>query len=52
MLFRSVVESVEEAVINSLCRAETVTGRDGNVRHALPLDEASALVARARGGLG
>ena len=51
-LFPAVVESVEEAVINSLCRAETVTGRDGHVRHALPVEEVSGLVARARGGLG
>jgi D-aminopeptidase len=51
-LFPAVVESVEEAVVNALCRAETVTGRDGHVRHALPVEEASALVARSRGGLG
>ena len=51
-LFPAVVESVEEAVVNALCRAETVTGRDGHVRHALPVEEVSALVARARGGLG
>jgi hypothetical protein len=29
-----------------------VTGRDGHVRHALPVEEVSGLVARARGGLG
>ena len=38
-LFPAVVESVEEAVLNSLFRAETVVGRDGHTRHALPLDE-------------
>ncbi len=47
-LFPAVVESVEEAVLNSLCRAATVTGRDGHVRHALPLDEVSRLVAGHR----
>ncbi len=51
-LFPAVVESVEEAVVNSLCRAETVTGRDGHIRHALPVEEVSALIARARGGFG
>ncbi len=51
-LFPAVVESVEEAVINSLCRAESVTGRDGHVRHALPVEEVSALVARVRSGMG
>lgn len=35
-LFPAVVESVEEAVLNSLCAAETVVGRDGHIRHALP----------------
>lgn len=36
-LFLAVVESVEEAVLNSLCAAETVVGRDGHIRHALPV---------------
>ena len=35
-LFQAVVESTEEAVINTLCMAETVTGRDGNTAYALP----------------
>lgn len=35
-LFKAVVEATEEAVIDSLYTAETVTGRDGNVRYALP----------------
>ena len=51
-LFPAVVESVEEAILNSLCRAETVTGRDGHVRYALPVHEVARLVTRARGGLG
>lgn len=30
---------VEEGnVLNSLCRAQTLVGRDGRVRHALPLE--------------
>ncbi len=37
-LFQAVVESVEEAVLNSLCCAETVVGRDGHTVWALPLD--------------
>ncbi|HAJ35966.1 MAG TPA: aminopeptidase [Chloroflexi bacterium] len=36
-LFPAVVEAVEEAVLNSLCAAETVVGRDGHVRYALPV---------------
>ncbi len=35
MFFAAVVESIEEAVLNSLIAAETITGRDGNTRHAL-----------------
>ena len=38
-LFRAAVESVEEAIINSLCMAHTLTGRDGHVRYALPIAE-------------
>ena len=47
-LFPAVVECVEEAILNSLCRAETVVGRDGNTRHALPVDEVVALVPKSR----
>jgi len=43
-LFPAVVESVEEAVLNSLWRAETVVGRDDHVRHALPLEDVADLV--------
>jgi L-aminopeptidase/D-esterase-like protein len=32
----AVVESVEEAIYNSLLMATTVRGRHGHVRHALP----------------
>jgi D-aminopeptidase len=37
-LFPAVVEAVEEAVLNSLCAAQTTAGRDDHVRHALPLE--------------
>jgi D-aminopeptidase len=43
-LFPAVAECVEEAILNSLFRAETVVGRDGNVRHALPLEDVLAMV--------
>jgi len=33
-----VVESVEEAVLNSLLRATTVRGREGHETEALPID--------------
>ena len=38
-LFPAVAEAVEEAILNSLFQAETVVGRDGNVRHALPVED-------------
>lgn len=36
-LFQAVAESVEEAVLDSLCCAETVEGRDGHIAYALPV---------------
>ncbi len=36
-LFQGVVEATEEAVLNSLFRAETTVGRDGNLSPGLPI---------------
>ncbi len=38
-LFLATIESVEEAIWNSVIAAETMTGRDGNTLHALPHDQ-------------
>lgn len=38
LLFRATVEAIEEAILNALCTARTMTGRDGHVVHALPLE--------------
>jgi len=46
-LFQAAVEATEEAVINALFAATTMTGRDGHVRYALPLDETLAILRRA-----
>ena len=35
-LFRSTVEAVEEAIVNALVAAETMTGANGNRVHAIP----------------
>ena len=43
-LFLAAVESVEEAVYNSLTRATTVTGHRGAKVEALPLDRLKALL--------
>jgi D-aminopeptidase len=37
--FAAVVEATEEAVLNSLLQAETVSGRDGHTSGRLPVDE-------------
>lgn len=37
-LFEAAVDAVAEAVVNSLCAAETTVGRAGDIAHALPLD--------------
>jgi D-aminopeptidase len=49
-LFPAVIESVEEAVLNSLFRAVTVRGRDDHVRHALPVEDVARLVMRDQSG--
>lgn len=38
-LYKGVVEATEEAILNALFMAETVTGYKGHTRHALPLDQ-------------
>jgi len=37
--FRVVIESTEEAIINSILRAETMVGRDGNTRYGIPIEQ-------------
>jgi D-aminopeptidase len=37
-LFRAAAEATEEAILNALCKAETMTGFRGRTAHALPLD--------------
>jgi D-aminopeptidase len=46
--FAAVVEATEEAVLNSLLAASTVTGRDGNTSPGVPVQRIAELV-RARG---
>jgi len=38
-LMEATVESVDEAILNALFTAETMVGRDGNRRDALPVDD-------------
>lgn len=49
-LFEAVVEATEEAILNALTMAESMTGRDGRTVSALPLDELVRIM-RAHGRL-
>ena len=37
-LFQAAIEATEEAIYNSLFRAETMSGRDGRTIEAVPVD--------------
>ncbi len=37
-LFTAVIDATEEAILNSLLQATTVTGRDGNTSRSIPID--------------
>jgi D-aminopeptidase len=45
-LFRAAAEATEEAILNALCMAETMTGQHGRIAHALPLDRVQAIMRR------
>ncbi len=47
-LFRGTVEATEEAIVNSVLRAETLVGRDGNTRHGIPIEEIAAILPAPR----
>ena len=42
--FEATAEAVEESILNALCAAETVTGQQGRVAYALPLEELQKLM--------
>ncbi|MGH9660378.1 MAG: P1 family peptidase, partial [Bryobacteraceae bacterium] len=45
-LFQAVVESTEEAVYNSLLKAQTTTGLGGRVAEALPVDRVRQILRK------
>ena len=45
-LFEATVEATEEAIVNALLAAETMTGRDGITAHALPHDRLREVMER------
>jgi D-aminopeptidase len=44
-LFDAVVEATEEAIVNALCAAETLTGREGAVAYEFPLERLQELAS-------
>jgi D-aminopeptidase len=51
-VFRATVESTEEAIVNALFRAETLSGREGHVRYGLPYDQVERIFEKYRRSLG
>jgi D-aminopeptidase len=47
-LYEAVIEATEEAIINSLCMADDMTGQGGNFAPGLPLDRVAELLKRYR----
>jgi len=47
-LFRAAAEATEEAILNALCMAETMTGKNGRTVYALPLDRLEHVMRRYR----
>lgn len=45
-LFEATIEATEEAILNALTAAETMTGRDGHVIEAMPHDRVRELFSR------
>ncbi len=45
-VFQATVQAVEEAIVNALVAAETMTGVHGNTVHALPHDQVRAILRR------
>jgi len=45
-LFLAVIEATEEAIINSLLAAKTMTGKDGHKVEALPVDQLIAILKK------
>jgi D-aminopeptidase len=45
-VYKATVEATEEAIVNALFVAETMTGYRGHVRYALPIDQAREIFNR------
>ena len=49
-LFQAAAEATEEAILNAMTAAETMTGQLGRIAHALPLDRLCDVMRRYRAG--
>ncbi|MEZ5290000.1 MAG: P1 family peptidase [Vicinamibacterales bacterium] len=45
-IFEATVDATEEAIVNALVAAETMTGIDGHTVHALPIDQLQAILKK------
>jgi D-aminopeptidase len=45
-LFEATVDATEEAIVNALVAAETMTGIDGNTAHALPVNQMRSILRK------
>ena len=43
---RGAIETTEESVINSVIKSDTMTGRDGNTRVGIPIDEVTSILSK------
>jgi D-aminopeptidase len=48
--FVAAADATEEAILNSLCAAETMVGYKDRVVHALPQDKLQEIMSESRGG--
>lgn len=48
--FSAAIEATEEAIVNSILKADTLTGRDGHTRFAIPIDPLIALMEKYNRG--
>jgi D-aminopeptidase len=46
VLFMAVIEATEEAILNSLCAADSMTGRNRHYRKKLPMDDVLQLMGQ------
>ena len=43
---RAAIETTEESIINSVLKSDTMTGRDGNTRVGIPINEVVSILSK------